>query len=86
MKMRYLPIVLLGFLTVPALAQSPTSVPLRNNTPSPETTLPRPSSLSPNETRSADTLPNARNHSDGRVAPPSSIDTPVQIIAPERKP
>ncbi len=84
--MRHLPLLLIGLLTAPALAQSPASVPLRNNTPSPETTVSRPSSLSPNETRSADTLPNARNRSDGQVAPPSSIDTPVQIIAPERKP
>ena len=83
--MRHLPLLLIGILPAPALGQNPSAVPLRNNTSSPETTVSRPSSLSPNETRSADTLPSARNRSDGQVAPPSAIDTPVQIIAPERK-
>lgn len=68
----------------PALAQSSPQVPLRDNTPSRETTVDRPRSTG--DDRTAAEAPNARNLRDGRVAPPAAIDTPVQIIAPERKP
>ena len=37
-------------------------------------------------TGSAEARPGARNQPNGQVAPPSKIDTPVQIIAPEKKP
>lgn len=70
----------------PAMAQSPPPVPLTQKTPSPETTVPRPSpNLTPTATTSANRAPNARNRRNGRVAPPSAVDTPVQVIAPERK-
>ncbi|NNM72751.1 hypothetical protein [Enterovirga aerilata] len=71
----------------PALAQSPGSVPLRENTPSPETTVSRPDArtTSPDVTESVRRDPNARNRTDGRVSPPAAIDTGVKVIAPEKR-
>ena len=71
----------------PAAAQSPSAVPLRENTPSPETTVtrPGPGKAAPGATDSVRIDPNARNRSDGRVAPPAAIDTGVQVIAPEKR-
>ena len=75
------------FAAGPALAQSPSSVPLRENTPSPETTISRPDPrrIAPDVTESVRVDPNARNRRDGRVAPPAAIDTGVQVIAPEKR-
>lgn len=75
------------FVSAPAWAQSPQSVPLRENTPSPETTLGRQDQRRPvpGVTDSVRVDPNARNRSDGRVAPPAAIDTGVQVIAPEKR-
>jgi hypothetical protein len=67
----------------PTFAQSPQSVPFRENTPSRDTTVGRPASSG--DDRTAIQAPNARHVRDGRVAPPAAIDTPVQVIAPERK-
>ena len=73
--------------SAPAWAQSPQSVPLRENTPSPETTLGRPDQRRPvsGTTDSVRIDPNARHRSDGRVAPPAAIDSGVQVIAPEKR-
>ena len=71
----------------PALAQSPSSVPLRDNTPDRESTVSRPDPrrTSPDTTQSVRGDPNARNRRDGRVAPPAAIDSGVQVIAPEKR-
>jgi hypothetical protein len=72
---------------VPALAQSPQSVPLRENTPSRETTETRPPHRDPlpDGTGSVahDTV--ARQRPNANVPPPAAIDSSVKIIAPERK-
>ena len=73
--------------SAPDWAQSPQSVPLRENTPSPETTVSRPDPrrTAPDTTDSVRIDPSARNRRDGRVAPPAAIDTGVQVIAPEKR-
>ena len=80
----HLPAVLAILVGAPSLAQSAPPVPLRDNTPSRETTVARPPSTG--DDRTAAQAPTARHLHDGRVAPPAAINTPVQIIAPERKP
>lgn len=78
--------VLLALLlaAAPAAAQSP---PLQGNTPSPDTTVTRPDArrASPDTTEATRQDPNARNRSNGQVSAPARIDTPVQVIAPEKK-
>jgi hypothetical protein len=73
--------------SAPAWAQSPQAVPLRENTPSSETTVSRPDprTTAPDTTDSVRIDPSARNRRDGRVAPPAAIDTGVQVIAPEKR-
>lgn len=69
-----------------AFAQSP-AVPLRDNTPSRETTVATPPSdpPPPNGAATAAADPNARNRPNGPVAPPAALNSGVQIIAPEKK-
>ena len=83
-----------GFLVIailvaagPAHAQSPGSVPLRENTPSRGTTETRPAlrNAAPDTTTSAREVPDARNRPNREVSPPSAIDTGVKVIAPERR-
>ena len=73
--------------SAPAWAQSPQAVPLRENTPSPETTVSRPDPrrTAPEATQSVRQDPNARHRTDGRVSPPAAINSPVQVIAPEKR-
>lgn len=87
MTARSLVVALVMAASSPALAQSPSSVPLRENTPSPESTVSRldPRRIAPDTTESVRTDPNARNRRDGRVAPPAAVDTDVQVIAPEKR-
>ena len=82
-------LIVLAALAVasPALAQSPSSVPLENNTPDRESSVSRPDprKTSPDTTESVRRDPNARNRREGRVAPPAAIDSGVQVIAPEKR-
>lgn len=71
----------------PALAQSPQSVPFRNNTPSGESTQTEPARRDPlpEDTGSVATDTSARQRPNANVPPPAAIDTGVKVIAPERK-
>lgn len=69
----------------PAFAQTP---PLQGNTPSGDTAVTRPDARrggAPDTTQTTRQDPNARHRSDGQVSAPARIDTPVQVIAPEKK-
>jgi hypothetical protein len=70
-----------------AWAQSPQAVPLRENTPSRDTTVSRPDPrrTARDTTDSVRHDPNARHRTDGRVSPPAAINSPVQVIAPEKR-
>ena len=87
MTARFLALAMTLAVSSPVLGQSPSSVPLRENTPSPETTVSRPDPrrITPDIAESVRVDPNARNRRDGRVAPPAAIDTGVQVIAPEKR-
>ena len=85
--MRRLTIPILALLaSAPAVAQT-SAVPLRDNTPSRDTTLGSSPTAQPptNGSETAARDPGARERPNGPVAPPAAITSGVQIIAPERK-